>query len=81
MTDLAEAEGRELKRSVRRAGWSLACLLVMGLLTALGLGFCLWAGYQYLAVQLGDTKAVLAAGIFTLFLAGGFAWLAIRIGR
>ena len=56
-------------------------MLVMGLLIATGLGLCLWAGYQYLAGQLGYIEAALLAGMAALLLAGGFAWLAIRLGR
>jgi hypothetical protein len=81
LTDLAEAEGRALKRAVYRTGWGLACMLVMGLLIAGGLGLGLWAGYQYLVGQLGPIEAALLAGTTALLLAGGFAWLAIRLGR
>lgn len=64
-----------------RTGWGLACLLVMGLLIAGGLGVCLWAGYQYMAGQLGDIEAALLSGAAALLLAGGFAWLAMRLAR
>ncbi|HXH64188.1 MAG TPA: hypothetical protein VNH42_01610 [Mariprofundaceae bacterium] len=56
-------------------------MLVMGLLVAGGLGLCLWAGYQYMAGQLGHIEAALLAGAAALLLAGGFAWLAIRLSR
>jgi hypothetical protein len=81
LTDLAEAEGRALRRAVFRTGWGLASLLVMGLLFAAGIGLCLWAGYQYMAGQLGSIEAALLAGGAALLLAGGFAWLAIRLSR
>ncbi|HKJ83026.1 MAG TPA: hypothetical protein VJ961_03280 [Mariprofundaceae bacterium] len=78
---MAEAEGRALKRAVFRTGWGLACLLVMGLLIVTGLGLCLWAGYEYMAMAWGDITAALLAGMAALLLAGGFAWLAIRLSR
>jgi hypothetical protein len=53
----------------------------MGLLFAAGVGLCLWAGYQYMAGQLGSIEAALLAGGAALLLAGGFAWLAIRLSR
>ena len=56
-------------------------MLVMGLLIAGGLGLCLWAGYQYVAAQVGYIIAALLAGALALLLAGGFAWLAIRSSR
>ena|GEM_PF-4626731 len=56
-------------------------MLVMGLLVAGGLGLCLWAGYQYMAGQLGHIEAALLAGAASLLLAGVFAWLAIRLSR
>jgi len=81
LTDLAEAEGRALRRAIFRTGWGLACMLVMGLLVAGGLGLCLWAAYQYMAGQLGHIEAALLAGAASLLLGGGFAWLAIRLSR
>lgn len=81
LTDLAEAEGRALRRAIFRTGWGLACMLVMGLLVAGGLGLCLWASYQYMAGQLGHIEAALLAGVASLLLGGGFAWLAIRLSR
>jgi len=81
LTDLAEAEGRALRRAVFRTGWGLALMLVMGLLIAAGLGLCLWAGYTYVAIRIGDIRAALLAGAAALLLAGGCAWLAIRLSR
>jgi len=76
-----EAEARELRRTLVRTGWSLACLLAMGLLAAAGAAFCLWAGYQYLLAQVGPVRAALLSGLSALLLAGGFAWLAVRLNR
>jgi len=53
----------------------------MGLLIVTGLGLCLWAGYEYMAMAWGDITAALLAGMAALLLAGGFAWLAIRLSR
>ena len=64
-----------------RAGAGLAALLVAALLGFAGLGFCLWAAYQGLVVQLGPLDAALAVGVLMLLLAGIMTWIAIRLGR
>lgn len=81
LADLLEAEGRLLRHSVMRAGAGLAALAVAALLVFVGLGFCLWAVYQGLLVQVGAVNAALAVGVLMLLLAGLMAWIAIRIAR
>jgi hypothetical protein len=64
-----------------RTGMGLAIIAVAGLFVFVGLGFCLWAAYQGLAVQLGATSAALVIGVLMLLLAGLLAWTAIRLTR
>ena len=81
MADLLEAEGRLLRRTVMRTGVGLAMVVVAAMLVFVGLGFCLWAAYQGLVVQLGPVNAALIVGILMLCLAGLMAWIAIRLSR
>ncbi len=53
-------------------------LTVVGLLLVIGFGFCLWAGYQWLAVLWGGALAALAMGLVSLLLAALVGWLAWR---
>ena len=70
-----------MRRNVMRAGTGLAVMLVAALLAFAGLGFCLWAAYQGLVMQLGPLNAALAVGVLMLFLAGLMTWIAIRLSR
>lgn len=81
MADLVEAEVHEIRRVLVRTGWSLSFLVVMSLLVAVGVGFCLWGMYLFLLERTGAIEAALLCGITTLIVAGGFAWLAIRLNR
>lgn len=53
-------------------------LTVVGLLLVIGFGFCLWSGYQWLAVLWGGALAALAMGLVSLLLAALVGWLAWR---
>jgi len=64
-----------------RAGVGLAMVAVAAMLVFVGLGFCLWAAYQGLVVQLGPVNAALMVGVLMLLLAGLMAWIAIRLTR
>lgn len=64
-----------------RTGAGFLCLGVATLLLLLGLGMCLWAVYLWLAVLLGPAGAAVLIGVVSLLLAGGLAWIAIRLGR
>jgi hypothetical protein len=64
-----------------RTGMGLALIAVAVLFVFVGLGFCLWAAYQGLVVQLGATSAALVIGVLMLLLAGLLAWTAIRLTR
>jgi hypothetical protein len=54
---------------------------VAALLLLLGLGLCLWAVYLWLALSLGPAGAAVLIGVVSLLLAGGLAWVALRLGR
>ena len=79
LADLLEAEGRTLRRSAARLGLGLGMIVLAVAFAAAGLGLCLWAAYQYLATALGQTPAVLLAGVAALVAAGLFLWLARRL--
>ncbi len=64
-----------------RTGAGFACLGVAALLLLLGLGLCLWAVYLWLALSLGPAGAAVLIGVVSLLLAGGLAWVALRLGR
>jgi hypothetical protein len=81
LTDLLEAEGRALRKSVMRTGMGFACLGVATLLLSIGLGLCLWGAYLGLAVSLGSASAAALIGVVALIFAGGMAWIAIRLSR
>lgn len=68
-----------MRRATARLGLGLG-MIVLGLVfAAAGLGLCLWAAYQYLASALGQTTAVLLAGVVALIAAGLFLWLARKL--
>lgn len=70
-----------MRRTAIRTGMGLALIAIAVLFVFVGLGFCLWAAYQGLAVQLGATSAALVIGVLMLLLAGLLAWTAIRLTR
>ena len=81
LTELLEAEGRLLRRNAMRTGAGMAILLLAALLAFVGLGFCLWAAFQGLVVQVGPVNAALVVGVLILFFAGLMTWIAIRLVR
>jgi hypothetical protein len=70
-----------LRRTVMRTGAGLAVVAVAALLLFVGLGFCLWAGFQALTAHIGAVNAALSVGVVMLFLAGVMIWTAIRFTR
>jgi len=66
LLDLAEAEGRLLRHSVTRTGWSLALIGVAAALLLGALLMMLWALYQFLQVRLGEPGAALLTGLAML---------------
>lgn len=81
LTELVEAEGRALRHSVHRAGWSLALIGLTAIFIAAGVALCLWALHLFMASRIGDAGATLIIGIIALIVAGGFAWTAVKMNR
>ena len=81
LADLLEAEGRLLRRTVMHTGAGLTVLAVGALLLFGGLGCCLWAAYQALALKLGTVIAALLIGVLMLLVAGLIIWTVIRLAR
>ncbi|MGE4356114.1 phage holin family protein [Halothiobacillus sp.] len=81
LLELLEAEGRALKRSVRRVSFGLVFLLTASALILTALGFLLAAGYLALAAALGSTLAALIMGGVSLLLAATLGFIAYRTMR
>ncbi len=81
LLELLEAEGRALKRSVRRISFGLVFLLTASALILTALGFLLAAGYLALAAALGSTLAALIMGGVSLLLAATLGFIAYRAMR
>lgn len=81
LAELLEAEGRALRQATLRTGIGLACLLIAAVVLLVGLGFCLWAGYQWLSMAMSPIAAKGLIGLLMVAMAGGLAWTAIRINR
>ncbi len=76
-----EAEGRALRRGALRTGLGLASLAAAALLFVAGIGFCLWALFQWLVVVVGMPGAALLVGACLLIIAGGLIWMATRLSH
>lgn len=76
-----EAEGRALRQNVLRTGIGLVCLGAAAILLVAGAGFCLWAFYQWLIVNVGMIEAALIVGAGLLIVSGGLMWTAMRLSR
>lgn len=81
LVNLAEAEGRTLRRQIGRAGLGLCLLALAGAGAAAGFGFALWAAFLFLRDALGPTAGAAICGLFSLSLAGALAWTARRLTR
>lgn len=81
LLELLEAEGRALKRSVRRVSFGLVFLLTASALILTAVGFLLAAGYLALAAALGSTLAALIMGGVSLLLAATLGFIAYRAMR
>lgn len=77
--DLVEAEGRELRRQLRRITFALAAGVVGTIMALLGLGFLLLALYRLLETQMSSAAAAAVFGIAALILAIGAIWTARRL--
>lgn len=77
-TELAEAEGRALKRHAISLGLAFAFALG-AIMVGIGAIVALLAAlFMVLSTQLGDAGAALAVGILGLLIAGGLLWLASK---
>jgi len=82
IADLAEAEGRELRRVVTRMGASFTLGLVAGLLILVGgllLLAAIWFGLR--SIPLGEGASSLITAIVALLMAGGLSWAAWKIAK
>ena len=73
MLRLLEAEGRILRRSIMRVGWSIAFIAIASVLVLAAAGFLLVGIYQYLASQMSPAAASLLVSLPALVLAAIFA--------
>ncbi|RMG52480.1 MAG: hypothetical protein D6717_11865 [Gammaproteobacteria bacterium] len=76
--DLVEAEGRELRRQIGRAGVGLGLVAVAALLLLAALITAGWAVYAWLQPLLGAPLAALSVSLLLLVSAGLMLWLAVR---
>lgn len=81
MADLVEAEGRALRKSVLQTGAGLAFMLAGVVLLLLGVAFCLWGLYTWIAASVGSAAAAALIGAIALVIGGGLVWFAIRLGH
>jgi len=81
LAELAEAEGRALRRAGARLGAGLVLMALAGALAAGGLLACLWALHRWLEGLWGPEGAALATGAAALAVAGALAWQARRLVR
>jgi ABC-type antimicrobial peptide transport system permease subunit len=79
--DLLEAEGRTLRRSVMRVGWSLLLMLIAAFLVLAAAGFFLAGIYQYLSSQFAPPVTALLLSFLSLLLALIIAGIAHRRTR
>ena len=81
LADLAEAEGRLLRRNIIRLGNSLILVAVSILLAAAGAGMMLWALYQSLTAATGPAMGAFLTGLAGLVGAGVLSWIASQKNR
>lgn len=79
--DLAEAEGRELRRMTVRVGVACGFILAATLTTVGGVGFVLAAVYLQTAARFGSAAGAGLTGLAALLLGGLLGWLGCRIGK
>lgn len=79
--DLAEAEGRVLRRMMVRVAVTCAFVLAAALTGVGGLALVLASLYQWVAWYYGGAAGALAAGAAALVVGGLLAWMSRRIAR
>lgn len=50
-------------------------MIVTALLVVIGLGFWVWAGYEYMTMQFGSPTGAFVAGVIALAEAGIIVWI------
>lgn len=81
MADLAEAEGRALRRGFALLGWAFALIAVATVFILFGIGLWVWAVYLFTDTLLPSWLAAAVTGTIVLAIAGVIAWLAARSVR
>jgi hypothetical protein len=81
LLDLAEAEGRSVRRGVVRLGMGLALLTAAAVLLVTGFVLLIWSVYLFLRFLFDPPGATLMTGIIAFVLAGGLLWGARRVSR
>lgn len=81
LADLAEAEGRELRRNIARLGQGFALIIVAVVLAAFGVLLILWAFYQSMVMAMGASLGALITGVVGLLCAGVMLWIAQLINH
>lgn len=81
LADLAEAEGRALRRGLAMLGWAFALIAVASALILMGLVLWIWALYLLLALIVPAWLAAALSGAVVLGAAGIVAWLVARTVR
>lgn len=74
--DLAEAEGRELRRQLVRAVTAVCAVIAGSLIGLAGLGFCLYGLFCALALVLPVPAAAALCGTLVIVVAAGLLWIA-----
>lgn len=81
IADLAEAEGRLLRRAVARLGMGLSLIVVASALVLLGAGLLLAGAWIAIGQQIGPAWASAITGGMALVLAGAALFTSVRLGR
>jgi len=81
VADLAEAEGRALKKSTIAVGLAVALAMAAAVIAVGGLALVAWGLFESLRVPLGFIGASFVSGMFLLMCAGGLIWTVIKLGR
>lgn len=78
VTELAEAEGRALRKHAASLGLAFAFVLAAMMIAVAAIIALLAALFIVLAAQVGNAGAALIVGVLALFISGGLLWLASK---
>ncbi len=81
IADLAEAEGRALRRGLALLGWVFALIVVVTVFVLFGIGLWVWAVFLFADTLLPSWLAAAVAGAIVLGVAGVIAWAIARSVR